>query len=76
MINGNPSVKLFGNPKVSLLCYTINPQEGDGVLIVKNIASKIEISIPRGAQPVFTEDGNYLIAKIKPSFNETRNSEN
>lgn len=59
-------------PQGQFICYTINPQEGDGVLIVKNIASKIEISIPRGAQPVFTEDGNYLIAKIKPSFNETR----
>jgi len=59
-------------PQGQFICYTINPQEGDGVLIVKNIASKIEISIQRGAQPVFTEDGNYLIAKIKPSFNETR----
>ena len=59
-------------PQGQFICYTINPQEGDAVLIVKNIASKIDISIPRGAQPVFTEDGNYLIAKIKPSFNETR----
>ena len=59
-------------PQGRFICYTINPQEGNAVLIVKNIASKIDISIPRGAQPVFTEDGNYLIAKIKPSFNETR----
>ena len=59
-------------PQGQFICYSINPQEGDAVLIVKNIASKIDISIPRGAQPVFTEDGNYLIAKIKPSFNETR----
>ncbi len=59
-------------PQGQFICYTINPQEGDAVLIIKNIASKIDISIPRGTQPVFTEDGNYLIAKIKPSFNETR----
>ena len=59
-------------PQGRFICYTINPQEGDAVLIIKNIASKIDISIPRGTQPVFTEDGNYLIAKIKPSFNETR----
>ena len=59
-------------PQGQFICYTINPQEGDGVLILKNRSSKTEITIPRGAQPVFTEDGNYLIAKIKPSFNETR----
>ena len=59
-------------PQGQFICYTINPQEGDAVLIVKNKSSKTEITIPRGAQPVFTEDGNYLIAKIKPSFNETR----
>ena len=59
-------------PQGQFICYTINPQEGDAVLIVKNITSKSEIIIPRGAQPVFTEDGNYLIAKIKPTFNETR----
>ena len=59
-------------PQGQFICYSVNPQEGDAVLIVKNIASKIDISIPRGAQPVFTEDGKYLIAKIKPSFNEIR----
>ena len=59
-------------PQGQFICYSINPQEGDAVLIVKNIASKTELIISRGAQPVFTEDGNYLIAKIKPSFNETR----
>ncbi|MGI9137813.1 MAG: hypothetical protein ACR2IM_02115, partial [Sediminibacterium sp.] len=54
------------------ICYSISPQEGDAVLIVKNITNNAEIFIPRGAQPVFTEDGNYLIAKIKPGFNENR----
>ena len=59
-------------PQGQFICYTINPQEGDAVLIVKNISIKTEITIPRGAQPVFTQDGKYLIAKIKPTFNETR----
>ncbi len=59
-------------PQGKFICYNISPQEGDAVLIVKNINSKSEIAIPRGAQPVFTEDGNYLIAKIKPRFSETR----
>ena len=59
-------------PQGQFMCYSISPQEGDAVMIIKNIASKTEIIIPRGAQPVFTEDGKYLIAKIKPSFYETR----
>jgi len=53
-------------PQGQFICYSISPQEGDAVLIVKNIASKTELIISRGAQPVFTEDGNYLIAKINP----------
>ena len=59
-------------PQGQFLCYSISPQEGDAVLIVKNRLTLSETIIPRGAQPVFTEDGNYLIAKIKPTFYETR----
>ena len=59
-------------PQGQYLCYSISPQEGDAVLIVKNRLTLSETIIPRGAQPVFTEDGNYLIAKIRPTFTETR----
>lgn len=60
------------HPKGQYLAYTIVPQEGDGILYIKNIQSNIEKIIPRGAQVVFSEDGKYLFGKIKPLFLETR----
>ena len=60
------------HPRGQYLAYTIVPQEGDGVLIVRNTQTNTEFTIPRAAQVVFSEDGNYLFGKIKPTFNETR----
>ena len=54
------------------IVYSINPQEGDAHLIVKQLNSNWELTIPRGTQPVFTENGEYLITKIKPFFADTR----
>jgi hypothetical protein len=41
------------------------PQEGDGMLFIRNNQTNVEFMIPRGAQVVFSEDGNYLFGKIK-----------
>jgi dienelactone hydrolase len=60
------------HPKGQFLVYTIVPQEGDGLLYIRNIQSTTEFIIPRGSQAVFSEDGNYLFGKIKPLFSETR----
>jgi len=60
------------HPKGKFITYTINPQEGDGNLIIRNVSSGEELSIARATQAVFTENGAYLVAKIKPSFAETR----
>jgi hypothetical protein len=59
-------------PQGSFIAYTINPQEGDGQLVVRQINSGKQWIIDRGSQPVFTENGQYLIAKIKPRFADTR----
>ncbi|TRZ75733.1 MAG: S9 family peptidase [Chitinophagaceae bacterium] len=59
-------------PQGGFIAYTINPQEGDGQLVVRQINSGKQWIIERGAQPVFTENGQYLIAKIKPRFADTR----
>ena len=59
-------------PQGEYICYSINPQEGDGQLVVRQIRSGKQWIIERGAQPVFTENGQYLIAKIKPHFADTR----
>ncbi len=60
------------HPNGSHIVYAVTPQEGDALLVVKNKATNTETILPRGAQPVFTEDGKYLIAKLKPTFAETR----
>ena len=52
--------------------YTINPQEGDGELVIQNPATKFKKTIARGYNAVITEDSRYLVFKIKPLFQDTR----
>ncbi len=54
------------------LSYTITPQEGDGVLYVQHLKNNQKFVIERGASALFTENNGFLVAKIKPSFNETK----
>jgi len=59
-------------PQGNFVTYTINPQEGDANLVIHNKNKKTDLIIPRGTQAQFTENGQFLIAKIKPLFAETR----
>ena len=52
--------------------YAINPQEGDGDLAVQNLATQEKKIIARGYGAVITEDSRYVVFKIKPIFQETR----
>ncbi len=59
--------------------YTVNPQEGDGELIIQNLPAgqagsptKYKKIVPRGYNAVITEDSKYLVFKIKPFFQDTR----
>lgn len=52
--------------------YSINPQQGDGILTFFNSRSGTQINIPRGAEPKFSADGNWAVASIKPLFADTR----
>ncbi len=52
--------------------YTVNPQEGDGELLIQNSGTKYKKIIPRGYSAVITEDSKYAIFKIKPFFQDTR----
>jgi dipeptidyl aminopeptidase/acylaminoacyl peptidase len=54
------------------MSYTINPQEGDGQLIIHHLKKGQQFKIERGTQVQFSENSNFIIAKIKPTFNETR----
>lgn len=54
------------------VAYTITPQEGDATLVVRNIGNRQEMTVPRGAAPVFTEDSRYVVFSIKPFFKDVR----
>jgi dipeptidyl aminopeptidase/acylaminoacyl peptidase len=54
------------------MSYTVAPQEGDATLYVRHLKTNQIIKIERGTQSKFTENNAFLIAKIKPSFDETR----
>ena len=59
-------------PQGNFISFTINPQEGDAKLVLHNRKTKSDIFIPRANQVQFTDNGQFLIAKIKPLFAETR----
>lgn len=52
--------------------YAINPQEGDGELIIQHATTLEKKTIARGYNAVITEDSRYVVFKIKPIFQETR----
>ncbi len=54
--------------------YEINPQEGDGELLIQNFSGTYSLKIPRGYNATITEDSRYAIFKIKPTYKETRDA--
>ncbi|MFV0604749.1 MAG: alpha/beta hydrolase family protein [Niabella sp.] len=55
------------------VAYTIQPQEGDGTLIVHPLTDTIKkLQFPRGATINFTNNNQFLIAKIKAPFKDIR----
>lgn len=56
------------------LAYAINPQEGDGMLVVQAVNGDYKKEIARGYGPVITENSRFMICRIKPPFKDTRDS--
>ncbi len=54
--------------------YTINPQEGDGTLIIQTSDNSYKKEIARGYNATITEDSHFVICKIKPLFKDTRDA--
>ncbi len=52
--------------------FSVNPQEGDGMLTIHNTANGTDINIARGADVAFTADSRWAVASIKPLFQDTR----
>lgn len=55
-----------------LVAYTINPQEGDGVLVVQSTDNAFKKEFPRGYNLAISEDSRFVIFKIRPFFKDTR----
>ncbi len=56
------------------LAYSVNPQEGDGVLTIQSVSGTYKKEIPRGYGPVIMEDSRFVICRIKPPFKDTRDA--
>ncbi|MDE7410387.1 MAG: prolyl oligopeptidase family serine peptidase [Muribaculaceae bacterium] len=52
--------------------FSVNPQEGDGILTFRSTTGGKAIEIPRGYDAEFTSDSRWGVAKIKPLFKDTR----
>lgn len=66
-----------GEKKISnngqYVLYVINPQQGDGTLYTQPLEDSAKrIAVPRGYDAVFTQDSRFVITKIKPFYQDTR----
>ena len=52
--------------------YVVQPQEGDGMLTLRNTRTGKEIVIDRGYSPRFSADSRWAVAMIKPFFKDSR----
>lgn len=52
--------------------YAVNPQEGDGVLVIQGSDNGYKKEIPRGYNALISDDSRYVVFKIRPFFKETR----
>ena len=48
------------------------PLNGDDTLYLRNLKSGKEITVPRGYNPVFSADGKWAVALVKPLFADAR----
>ena len=52
--------------------YAVNPQQGDGELVIQSIDGSYKKVIPRAYRDSITEDNRYVVFKIKPYYQQTR----
>ena len=56
----------------NFIVYAINPQEGDGEMIIQNIKTGYTKKIARGYSASITQDSRVAVLKIKPPYQDTR----
>ncbi len=52
--------------------YAINPQEGDGILVIHDVQTGKKQEAERGYAAIISQDNKYVFYKIKARFAETR----
>ncbi len=52
--------------------FSVNPQQGDGTLTLRNTKNGTNINITRGYDISFTADSRWAVASIKPPYQDTR----
>lgn len=60
------------SPSGSYIFYSITPQEGNSLSVLKNNENKEIITLSRGYNSQLTKDEGYFVSLIKPTFEETR----
>ncbi|MDP2339157.1 MAG: prolyl oligopeptidase family serine peptidase [Bacteroidota bacterium] len=77
-INDFAAWKVVNNPIVSndgkFVAFEINPQKGDGNLVVKSIDSKKEDSLSRGFDARFSPESDFIVYKIKQPEDSIRSA--
>ncbi len=61
---------LSNNGRIAV--YSINPQEGDGVLYINDLQTNRITEIKRGYGAVVSADSRFVFCKIRPRFQDTR----
>ena len=59
-------------PDGKYLSWTVNPQEGDGTLYIRNIVTGKTLEIPRGNGLSISPDSDWAYCRIRPEFATTR----
>lgn len=54
------------------VAYTVNPQEGDGTLVIQATDKSFKKEFPRGANAVITPDNRFVIFRLKPFYKDVR----
>ncbi|HSC55346.1 MAG TPA: prolyl oligopeptidase family serine peptidase [Phnomibacter sp.] len=54
--------------------FTVNPQEGDGKLVLMRTDKSWSLEVPRGYGVSLSADSRYAVFSIKPTFKETRDA--
>lgn len=52
--------------------YTVDPQEGDNVLVIQSADTLYKRMVPRGYNAVITDDSRFVVFRIKPYYKDTR----